>query len=266
MKFHIKHVTTYKYEPAAQRLVMRLKLFPPFFYGQKIESWAVTVNGEAIRPISRTEYGDEVALWASSGPVNDLVIEAAGIVMRQDTSGVSRDLPGRAPLAIFRRQTALTTITPAIQALTYSVTGKQGLPWLHTLNEAVAELIVYQAGSTNQSTTADQALAHGSGVCQDHAHVFIAAARHAGYAAQYVVGYLHDEESPEVATHAWAEIMVDGLGWVGFDPSHIVCPTDQYIRLGCGLDAYDAGPVRGSVSGGTELSQKATVSIRRETG
>ena len=105
MKFNIKHVTTYKYEPAAQRLVMRLKLFPPFFDGQKIESWTVKVNGEEARPISRTEYGDEVALWASSAPVGDLVIEAAGIIIRQDTSGVSRDLPGRAPLAVFRRQT-----------------------------------------------------------------------------------------------------------------------------------------------------------------
>jgi transglutaminase-like putative cysteine protease len=90
-------------------------------------------------------------------------------------------------------------------------------------------------------------LALGTGVCQDHAQVLIAAAREAGLPARYVSGYLqaNADGAAHEAAHAWAELYVQGFGWIGFDPANRCCPDARYIRLGSGLDAQDAAPIRG---------------------
>ena len=101
------------------------------------------------------------------------------------------------------------------------------------------------------STTAAEALELGRGVCQDMAHALIALAHAAGMPARYVTGYLLTGEDAEgEAAHAWAEIHVDGLGWIGFDPANRCCPDERYIRLGSGRDAREAAPIRGVSRGG----------------
>ena len=121
----------------------------------------------------------------------------------------------------------------------------------------------YLAGATSTASTAAEALAQGQGVCQDHAHVFVSAARLLGIPARYVVGYLMAQEGSQALreTHAWAEAWVDGLGWIGFDSTNGLCVTDHYVRLCCGLDAHDAAPVRGSVLGATTITIRADVMI-----
>jgi transglutaminase-like putative cysteine protease len=127
----------------------------------------------------------------------------------------------------------------------------------------VTARIAYESGSTDASATAAAALAAGKGVCQDHSHVMIAAARALGWPARYVAGYyLADSEGAgDLSTHAWAEIWIDGLGWVGFDAANDLCPTDHYVRLCSGLDAPDASPIRGHAEGVAEETLTAEVSI-----
>ncbi len=89
-------------------------------------------------------------------------------------------------------------------------------------------------------------MTQGKGVCQDHAHIFIAAARLLGFPARYVSGYLMlDDRVDQVAGHAWAEAHVDGLGWVSFDPSNGISPDARYVRLALGRDYRDAAPISG---------------------
>ena len=105
-------------------------------------------------------------------------------------------------------------------------------------------------------TTAAEALALGLGVCQDHAHALIACAHVHGMPARYVSGYLaaDAEGKPHDAAHAWAELHVPGFGWIGFDPANRCCPDERYIRLGSGLDAQEAAPIRGVSRGqGVEI-------------
>ena len=103
------------------------------------------------------------------------------------------------------------------------------------------------------------------GVCQDHAHIFISAARARGVPARYVAGYLlaGEQANQQFETHAWAEAYVDELGWVGFDVTNGISPTDHYVRLCTGLDAHDAAPVRGIFSGGGGGTVHADVRIAR---
>ena len=131
---------------------------------------------------------------------------------------------------------------------------------------AVAEAVNYEGGTTNVTTTAAEALAAGKGVCQDQTHLFIAAARHLELPARYVSGYLADSTGNDshLASHAWAEMLVDGLGWVSFDPANDQCATDAYIRLALGLDYGTASPIRGLRSGGGVEEMDVSVRIEEQ--
>jgi len=185
---------------------------------------------------------------------------AEGIVSTADTAGVISRF-GVAPPDVYLRQTPLTRADAEILTLSEAAEGDDPLGRMHALSAAVHEAVVYRPGVTDNGTTAAQALALGAGVCQDKTHLLIAAARAAGIPARYVVGYLLDEQAPLGETHAWAEVHLDGLGWVGFDPTHQLCPTDAYIRLCSGLDADDAAPIRGSIQGETEDRLTVTVEV-----
>src|SRR5690606_11899796 len=111
--------------------------------------------------------------------------------------------------------------------------------------------IAFRPGVTETHTTAAEAFALGQGVCQDHAHALITVARLRELPARYVSGYLHSTADGQAheAAHAWAEIHVGNLGWVGFDAANRCCPDERYVRLGSGLDASDAAPIRGVAMG-----------------
>ena len=118
---------------------------------------------------------------------------------------------------------------------------------LHALSEVIRARITYQTGASHPDWGAEEAIAAGCGVCQDHAHVFVSCARVLGYPARYVSGYLMmDDRITQEATHAWAEAHLDGLGWVGFDVSNGISPDQRYVRVATGLDYGQAAPVIGS--------------------
>ncbi|WP_170317672.1 transglutaminase family protein [Paroceanicella profunda] len=259
----MRHRTTYTYDPEADRVALRLKLYPSTHSGQRVLDWSVSVNGDTVAPLVRDAYGDQIGLWNHMTPLGAAEIVASGTVEVTDTTGMIRDLPSHPPPGIFLRDTALTEPDAALLAFARAITAESELERAHSLSAAVTEAVEYRPGLTDAKTTAAQALALGAGVCQDHAHVFIAAARSIGIPARYVVGYLltDDEENTLVETHAWAEAHVTGLGWIGFDPSNAVCPTDRYVRLSCGLDAPDAAPVNGNVLGQPDIGFDTDVTV-----
>ncbi|MEC9431323.1 MAG: transglutaminase family protein [Pseudomonadota bacterium] len=283
MRLSIRHRTVYEYDPAALRLALRLRLWPSAYEAQTASDWSVTVNGEAVSPLLTDDFGDAVALWHAHQPIGSVEIVATGTVETTDAAGVVRGLGHARAAGVFLRDTPLTKPDDAICELAATVAAEAGddgtLAVMHALRTAVREAVDYRPGVTEADTTAARALALGAGVCQDHAHVFIAAARSLGVPARYVSGYLlvepsaeDDEDEAAVKldelneTHAWAEAFVEGLGWVGFDPSNDVCPTDGYVRLVAGLDANEAAPIRGSVTGQSETTLTAEVEVSRAQG
>lgn len=269
MLLSVTHRTIYRYEPAAARCALRLKLHPTNSPAQEVRSWSVTVNGEPTGARIVNGFGDEETIWLTHRAVEEVEIVATGDVVTTDVAGVIRAQALNARPAMFLRGTELTEPDGAIRKLaTKAVGSRTGLDAAHALAAAVSEAIEYKQDVTDATTTASEALKLEAGVCQDYAHVMIAGARALGAAARYVVGYLYvspDEEEETVVsaveTHAWAEVWVDGLGWVGFDASNGVCPTDHYIRLASGLDAPDAAPIRGTVMGAPEETLEAKVQV-----
>jgi transglutaminase-like putative cysteine protease len=128
---------------------------------------------------------------------------------------------------------------------------------MHELAGAVHAAIRYETGRSDVGWSAEEALAAGHGVCQDHTHAFLACARYLDIPARYVSGYLMmNDRVEQSATHAWAEAHLPDLGWVGFDVSNGISPDTRYVRVATGLDYGDAAPVSGTRygSGGERLS------------
>ncbi len=183
--------------------------------------------------------------------VTEVIVRSEGEVEVKDTSGVLGRQGGMTPLWLFARPTSLTKHGAGTRALVRQVEGTTDIERLHALSAVIGGAITYQVGTSHSGSTAEEAIAAGQGVCQDHAHVFITCAREMGYPARYVSGYLMmDDRVEQNATHAWAEAHVDGLGWVGFDVSNAQSPDDRYVRVATGLDYSGAAPVIGSRFGG----------------
>ena len=136
---------------------------------------------------------------------------------------------------------------------------------LHALSATILNMAPYQTAKTNVATSAEEALAMQSGVCQDHAQIFIAAARQAGMPARYVSGYLlMDDTTHQDASHAWAEVHVEHLGWVGFDVSNGISPDERYVRLATGRDSKDASPISGLRVGNSVEAMNVSLDILQQ--
>jgi transglutaminase-like putative cysteine protease len=265
MRIAIRHVTRYRYSPAAERPAFRLKLFPTAYATQATQSWSVHVNGEPVLPLFRNGFGDEEAIWTSQSTHEDVEILAEGVVDTEDSAGVVRGLLGSARPGVFLRTTSRTESDDGIRELADASRRNAPLDTLHALMHAVRDRVDYAPSSTSTHTTAADALKQGAGVCQDHAHVFASACRYLAMPSRYVAGYMLGAGGESRETHAWAETHVPDLGWVGFDPANRQCPTDAYIRLASGFDAADAAPMRGCIGGGLCVDLSAAVQIAQES-
>ncbi len=263
MELAVRHQTTYRYATPANQVSLLLRLQPGALNCQQPGAWAVTVNGTPVTDFPLNAFGDGEGFYHRRGAFSEMEIVATGTVTTQERHGIVSGFPHEAPLPVFLRQTQLTRPDAAILALARSIDEREPIPRLHALSARVREAIAYEGGATTPATSAAEALALGRGVCQDHTHLFVSAARSLGIPARYVSGYLLADEAAHALreTHAWAEAWVDGLGWIGFDATNGLCVTELYVRLCSGLDAHDAAPVRGSVYGTTEIGIQADVMI-----
>ncbi|MEM6912790.1 MAG: transglutaminase family protein [Pseudomonadota bacterium] len=263
MRIKIRHVTRYAYEPAAPWVAMRLRLFPSVYATQTIETWQVSVNDAIVVPGFGDAAMNKEGFRAVEGPLGEIEVIAEGTVLRTEDSGVLRGMKDRTPPGLYLRQTPLTSPNDAIRQLTEGVRKDDTLETLHALSAAVRDAIDYEPATTTPATSAEEALAQGKGVCQDHTHVFITAARHLEIPARYVAGYYFADPAQQddagYETHAWGEGYVPGLGWVGFDVANRTCSTQQHVRVSVDLDAQNASLITGAVMG--QPTESMTVAV-----
>ena len=269
MRLTIAHDTRYHYGQPAWLVVQALRLWPAPSASQQVRQWRVEVDGRLLQPTGVDGFGNPVATHAIDRQVSEVHLAVRAQVNTLDRSGVHGDDAGGLPPLFFLRSTPLTAPSAGIVALADTMAGEggaDGLERLHRLANAVRERVDYVGDTTDAGTSAAEAFEAGTGVCQDHAHVLIAAARHLGHPARYVSGYLCPMEAGvPAASHAWAELFVDGLGWVGFDPANRVSPDEHYVRVACGRDYHDAAPVRGLRRGGDDETLDVDVQVTQST-
>lgn len=266
MRLSVHYSTAYRYSEPTRRVVQLLRVTPSSFAGQTVIDWRVDVDSDARLRESRDGYGNITHMLYVDRPIRELTIAITGRVLTQDTAGIVHGLPSDLPSRVFLRTTPLTKPGEALQwlAATVDEQGGSALDKLHRLNAAIHERMRFDTAATGVGTNADHAYTKAQGVCQDFAHIFIAAARAMGFPARYVSGHLFRRDGAHVqeAAHAWAEACIDDLGWVAFDPTHGVSTDDAYVRVACGLDYREAAPFSGARSGGGEEALSVEVRVR----
>jgi transglutaminase-like putative cysteine protease len=265
MRIRIQHETVYQYEQPAAGLIQTLRVTPRNHDGQYVIDWRVEVSEDCRLTEHEDAFGNVTHTFTVDGPVGELRVLVQGEVDTQDTNGVVRNAIERFPPSLYLRETSLTTVDDAITAFAHEKLGTAGadeLNLLHVLLSSIKEEIIYDTDPTHATTTAAEAFALRRGVCQDLAHIFIAAARCLKIPARYVGGYFHraDGVVNQEAGHAWAEAFVPTLGWVAFDPANCICATDAHVRVAVGLDYLGAAPVRGTRYGGG--AEQLTVAVQ----
>jgi hypothetical protein len=243
---------------------------------QKVGAWSVTIDGAREEARFTDHFGNDTRLISVEGEPRVIAIEAAGEVETYNKAGVIGIHRGLAPLWLFMRETELTMPGDRTKALAAAVGEGADIARLHQLMGLIgepansAEPSAGQAQeqgndagqSQSQTSSAIPAPVQTSSAGRDQAETFIAAARLLGFPARYVSGYLVlDGAAEKAASHAWAEAHVNGLGWVGFDAVHDMCPDETYVRATVGRDHRDALPVSGIRLGQAEERLAVSISL-----
>ena len=268
MKLSIRHETHYEYSAPLQYALQQLCLTPQANAHQEVEQWHVSAPGQLYA--QRDAYGNLSHSWSMARArggrhIYRGSVQAHGVVRTVPSAWLVDDLAAPHP-ALYLRATPLTVPDAALAGLGRGfLGGRADEAALLALADAVAQRIVYRAGVTDVTTTAQQVLALGAGVCQDQAHVFIAACRAAGLPARYVSGYFHSPRAPELAGHAWADVCLDVAGrrWLSVDITHLSLMDERHARLAIGPDYAACAPVRGVREGGGDESMRVRVLVSR---
>lgn len=268
MLLSIRHVTTYRFERPAAHGLQRLRLKPKTTHGQQVLDWDMQLEGVRFEAEYDDHNHNRTALVSIVPGADEVTIACTGRVQTADRAGIVGPHAGSLPLWALLTQTPLTRPGARMRALAQGLgaQGREPLDFLHDLSAAILHEVSYEIGRTDVETTAEEAVAAGHGVCQDHAHVFIGCARALGVPARYVSGYLMmDDRIEQEAGHAWAEAHVAGIGWVGFDVSNGISPDARYVRVATGSDYREAAPVTGLSYGGGDSDLSVCLAVEQRT-
>ncbi len=191
MKLAIRHTTRYRFREPVVHALQRLRLTPKQTQGQQILEWDMAYENAARELEYEDQHCNTVTLIAVDPGAQEVSVTCRGTVRTEDEGGIIGRHSGHLPLWSFLGQTRLTRPGSKLRALADKMAepGEGELvEWLHDLSNLIRDHVTYETGHTGVSTTAEEAVGAGCGVCQDHAHIFIGAARARGIPARYVSG------------------------------------------------------------------------------
>ena len=273
MRYLIDHSIAITFPGSAWEHQCELRLAPPENSAQRIHSLEITVDPEAELHRYLDAFGNDVRFFSLLRPHDHLTVH-----LRADVETLLSNPFGFELLTPERERQWLADALRAQPRLWAYVLHRSGasprpaqlaelaagldLPAYHpaaplqdsliAVMEWIASRFEYDPDVTHVHSSLDDVLRQQAGVCQDFAHLMITVVRSWGFPARYTMGYLdpgYFEEGVPLATHAWAEVLVPGAGWRGFDPTHGVLANDSFVVVAVGRDYQDAAPVRGSFKG-----------------
>jgi len=278
--YSIRHLTRFRYSRPISESIMEARMHPRSDSSQHCLTFALSVSPRC-RVFSYRDYmGNNVQHFDIPGEHSQLVVVAESVVEQQELPSIpaflSPDAWGALDSLIDEGDywemllpSTFAVETPALIKLAekMEVTRRDDpLMLVQELNQRLFDYFAYEPKSTRVDSPIDEAITSGRGVCQDFAHTMIALLRHVGIPARYVSGYLyrgredHDRSSPD-ASHAWVDVMLPHLGWVGFDPTNNLVAHRRHIRTAVGRDYADVPPTHGIFLGKTESELYVAVHV-----
>ena len=264
MRYIIRHTTVYHYTTPANYTIQTLRLTPRADAHQRIIRWQLHTPG-GLQP-SIDAYGNQTHTLTINQPHAAIELRVDGLIeMSPLTEGRIIEESGL-PVQAFQVATSLTQADARVRAFFAKVlpNGIQAPEDALALAHHICDVVAYEPGTTDVTTAAGEVLELGHGVCQDHAHLFLACCHAHGIPARYVSGYIDPEDTGHAASHAWVDAWAedkDYVGWISIDVTHSRLMTDAYCRLAIGRDYDSAAPVRGVRSGGGQESMVVDVQI-----
>jgi transglutaminase-like putative cysteine protease len=276
VEYFVRHRTTYRYLQDVSHswhlAHLRLRTTPT----QSVHASAINLSLETASRVAREDYFNNPCEWFSiDEPHNHLeVLAESRVTVEPAPERVSRDsLPWEAVRALlensqddetrdavqFQFDSPLTRFHTDIAAY-----GGASFPPHRPLLAGAIELMNrihkdfrYDTTVTDVTTPVDKVFEIRAGVCQDLAHVGIAAMRAVGLPARYVSGYLLTEPPPgrprllgADASHAWFSVWAPPFGWVDLDPTNNLIVSESHVTSSWGRDYSDVAPVAGIILGG----------------
>ncbi|MEQ9261368.1 MAG: transglutaminase family protein [Roseovarius sp.] len=265
MRLAITHTTTYRFDAPVAFGLQQLRKTPKSTHHQQVMDWVTEVKGGKKELNFEDHHNNVVELLSIAPGAQELTVSSRGSLEISESHGIVGPHLGPSPLWLYERSTPATKPGPGVSGLIRNIEGADDLSRLHQVSAVIREEVAYKLGSSEPTWSAEDAIAAGEGVCQDHTHIFLAAARRLGYPARYVSGYLMlDDRVEQNAMHAWAEAYVEGLGWVGFDISNGISPDTRYVRVATGMDYSEAAPVTGTRSGGAGETLSVALEVAQQ--
>jgi transglutaminase-like putative cysteine protease len=284
MFLEIRHLTQYQYAEPVRESVMELWLQPQKSARQRLISFDLDLDPTAKLFSYVDCFGNAVYHFDQPQPHERLTIISKAAV----ETDAGPELPQNLDMGEWDRLKSefvqgewfdflhphgFAESTPALEAFikAHSLDGahlRDPLTAVRRLSGALYEALGYEAGITDADSPIDLALKAGKGVCQDFAHIMIAICRSWGIPARYVSGYLFtdraagDRSDPD-ATHAWVEVFLPSLRWVGFDPTNNVLTGERHVTVAVGRDYADVPPSRGVYKGDADSALMVAVSVRQ---
>jgi transglutaminase-like putative cysteine protease len=259
----VEHATVFAYDEPIAEAYTELRLRPQDAGGQRCSSFLLAAEPPDVNVQQHADaFGNTVHNFDVLEPHDRLTLVATSGVFTPDGF---IDTPGALGVLEAHDYLSSTLHTPSLDGALAELDehpGAEAVERARALMGAIAKRLVYERGVTDVQTRADEVIALGRGVCQDFAHVLIAACRTVGIPARYVSGYLYDAEAEagHAASHAWVDIFSDDRGWVSFDPTHDREQNDHYVRVAVGRDYADVPPTRGVYRG--NAAEELAVSVR----
>lgn len=280
MKYQIEHTNIFKYETIVDQSMNSIRLKPRTDECQRLLSYRADITPASLTKEHIDIWGNHVETFFIAEHHQHLEVKAKSIVSIQKSPFIHRIDYSPEMNAIFHSQlfsehylaflsnTAYTYLSPEQMARVDEELGEMTNPVQYSIDvmEYIHNHFTYDGESTNVSTKAEESFELQKGVCQDITHVMLGILRAKQIPARYVSGYLYVGENSalvgDAASHAWVEVMVPGIGWVGLDPTNNVEALEHHIRVGVGRDYNDVSPVQGVYRGGSQsLEVKVSVSL-----
>ena len=263
MRYIVTHRTEYLYERSVHHSIQELRLTPQDSTSQLLERWKINAPSKLTESIDA--FGNICHVFVLDQNYSGMLIEANGEVLTKDQFIFTDPKSAVSPYYLLQ-QTPLTE--PSDEMKHYLLEKKISKPTPESMMQLAIDIqrkINYEKGITNSNTTAAQAWKLKSGVCQDHSHIMLGLCRYLKVPARYVSGYFYDENSSDMASHAWVDVCfdIDNAIWHSIDITNGCFSNERHIRLAIGRDYSHVAPVKGIRSGGGIEQLNSKVSIEK---
>lgn len=287
MIYDVSHRTAYAYGKPVLQSQHLVYLAPRHGPRQDVLRRSLLIEPAPSSNIERTDYfGNDTAILTIEDEHTELVIHA-----RSTVEVHAPDLPmpglstpwehvvrrarrgsGELDIAVLQFASTSRHTRIVVEAVDYArASFPAGRPILDAaldLTKRIYADFTFDSTATDISTPVSHVLAERRGVCQDFAHLALTCLRGLGLPARYVSGYLLTRPPPGMeklqgadASHAWISVWTPEVGWVDFDPTNGLMPSEEHVTVAYGRDYNDVSPISGVLLGGGGQTMSVAVDV-----